>query len=93
MQISGRKLLEAAKRVGRQQAKGEGGTGEGLRGLTDAQILELIAADAESRKQAHRERMRRYYQERVARMAQGKVVASPPKSRPRKASRRTPGST
>ena len=61
--ISGRKLLEAAKRVRarRLQEGGEGGAG---RLPSDAELLAMIEAEAAERKEAHRERMRRYYRER-----------------------------
>lgn len=64
--ISGRKLLEAAKRVrARRQLDGNEGAEVGTGRLpSDAELLAMIEAEALERKEAHRERMRRYYRER-----------------------------
>ena len=62
--ISGRKLLEAAKRV-RARRLQEAGQDSG-RLPSDAELLAMIEAEAAERKEAHRERMRRYYRERQA---------------------------
>ena len=61
--ISGRKLLEAAKRVRARRLREEG-AGDAGRLPSDAELLALIEAEAAERKEAHRERMRRYYRER-----------------------------
>lgn len=63
---SGRKLLEAAKRVRGQH---------GHLGLSDAQLLLLIEEDAAQRKEAHRQRMREYGRQRAA--AKTRAVRKP----------------
>ena len=62
--ISGRKLLEAAKRVRARRLRAEGADDGRL--PSDAELLALIEAETAERKEAHRERMRRYYRERQA---------------------------
>ena len=62
--ISGRKLLEAAKRVRARRLQEAGNGTEAARLPSDAELLAMIEAEALERKEAHRERMRRYYRER-----------------------------
>lgn len=63
--VSGRKLLEVAKRV-RARVLESGGEGEPKRYPTDAELAELIRAEVEHAREAHRERMRAYYRQRRA---------------------------
>ena len=66
--ISGRRLLEVAKRV-RARVLEEGaqdGSGRPKRYPTDAELATLIQAEIEHTREAHRERMRAYYRRRRA---------------------------
>lgn len=66
--ISGRRLLEVAKRV-RARVLEDGaqdGNGRPKRYPTDAELAALIQAEIEHTREAHRERMRAYYRRRRA---------------------------